>query len=501
MRGVSMRLVPAAGAAVVLLVASVAEAATITVRPGGPVATIGDALAMAQDGDTIVLSRGVYTESVTVPQSRLTIVGRGAVWEGVTPGGPVTCLTIEGDGVTVRGVTFRHGGNLVLVSGADVSLVSCRFRHAAADAVRVTGARATIDRCRADACEGAAVLFDPGGDDGQVLRLQVRNSGGPGVRGAGVPRLLVDRSDFAFLARDGVAFEGCADGSVTRTRIRTVDGRGVVVAASSGGSVEACEIRNTRGSGVSFEGMKDSSAVRNRITGTRGGFLVSAEGDGITVADNRLQDASSDGIVVVGDDAAVRGNSVSGCGDSGIRVEGDRASVTDDRISDVLGAGIFVSGGAADVRRNHVDGALSGGIGLDGSLGTVEDCEIADCGATPGLAGVALTGNDFRVSGVTVRDGSGRGFFVFGARNVFADCTARSLAGDGFRIAFGASNAVERGLAVDCGGQGLVNSGTGTSVTDTTLVDCRILLANTGTFATFTGNNVEAADAVKPQTN
>jgi len=490
-----------AAAALVLLAATAANAATITVRRGGPVPTIAAAVAMAQDGDTIVLSRGVYAESVTVPQSRLTIVGRGAVWEGVTPSGPVTCLTIEGDDVTVRGVTFRHGLPLVVVSGADASLVSCRFRHAADDAVRVSGARAKVDRCRADACDGVVVLFDPQGDDGQALRLRVRNSGGPAVGGEGAARLLVDRGDFAFLSRDGVSFEACADGSVTRTRIRTVDGRGVLFAGSSGASVEGCDIRNTRSDGVSFEEMTGCSAVRNRITGARAGHLVFGEGDAMTVTDNRIEDAAYDGISVAGDDAVVRGNVVSACGGSGVALDGARGSVSDNRISDVLGSGIACGGSACEIRGNRVDGALAGGIGLDGSMGTVEDCELSDCGAAPALAGVAVSGNDFRITRVTVRDGSGRGFFVFGSRNTFAECTARSLAGDGFHIEFGASNAVERGLAADCGGQGLLNGALGTSVTDTRLVDCRILLANTGTFATFTGNNVDVGDAVKPQTN
>lgn len=80
----------------------------IVVVPGGPVATVAEALRLARAGDTVVVTAGVYREprlEITVP---LTLLGEGeAVLDG---GGAHEVLTLRADGVTVRGLTIRNVG-------------------------------------------------------------------------------------------------------------------------------------------------------------------------------------------------------------------------------------------------------------------------------------------------------------------------------------------------------------------------------------------------------
>ncbi len=88
----------------------------------GPKATIGAALAVAQNGSTISIEAGTYSESVNVTKSNLSFVGRadGAatlinITGGLTvntAGSSTTSIAASGNGV------FQFGGNVALLDGA-----------------------------------------------------------------------------------------------------------------------------------------------------------------------------------------------------------------------------------------------------------------------------------------------------------------------------------------------------------------------------------------------
>lgn len=94
--------------------------ATIMVTPGGRYSTISTALAAAKAGDTIQISKGVYTEyglKITVP---LTLVGKpGAVIDG---GGKGEVITVLAGGTTITGVTIQRAGVSYLRENAGVRL-------------------------------------------------------------------------------------------------------------------------------------------------------------------------------------------------------------------------------------------------------------------------------------------------------------------------------------------------------------------------------------------
>lgn len=77
--------------------------ATIVVRPGGPIRTVTDALAIAKPGDRIVVRSGIYREPALVITVPVELIGEGGP---VLVGGAHHTLEIRADGVVVRGLTF-----------------------------------------------------------------------------------------------------------------------------------------------------------------------------------------------------------------------------------------------------------------------------------------------------------------------------------------------------------------------------------------------------------
>ncbi len=77
---------------------------TYVVEPAGPLPTVAAALAVAGDGDTIVIRPGTYREPELVVAHRLTLRGEG--WP-VLVGGDHQILTVTADSVTITGLVLR----------------------------------------------------------------------------------------------------------------------------------------------------------------------------------------------------------------------------------------------------------------------------------------------------------------------------------------------------------------------------------------------------------
>lgn len=77
---------------------------TYVVDPAGPLPTVRAALAMAGDGDTIVIRPGTYREPELLVTRRLTLRGEG--WP-VLVGGDHQILTVTADSVTISGLVLR----------------------------------------------------------------------------------------------------------------------------------------------------------------------------------------------------------------------------------------------------------------------------------------------------------------------------------------------------------------------------------------------------------
>ncbi len=98
-----------AGAGALLALASAsASARTIGVSPNGPARSVGQAVATAAPGDTVLVMGGIYREPTITVTRPLVLLGRpGAVLDGEHRR---AILKIQANGVVVRGLEFRNVG-------------------------------------------------------------------------------------------------------------------------------------------------------------------------------------------------------------------------------------------------------------------------------------------------------------------------------------------------------------------------------------------------------
>lgn len=128
----------------VLAFASICEATTYTVGPGGKYDyyTIQDAIWAASDGDEIIIAPGVYTPTWSGQSSVLDTLGK-AVWIHSSQGPDVTivdawnwtrglrCGSNETAGTHIEGLTIRNGladgGGGMLIDHASPTITNCIF--------------------------------------------------------------------------------------------------------------------------------------------------------------------------------------------------------------------------------------------------------------------------------------------------------------------------------------------------------------------------------------
>jgi nitrous oxidase accessory protein len=93
------------GLALCLLLAGVGTARDITVGPDGAVATLKAAIALAHDGDRIIVQPGVYHEGTIEVFKSIEIIG---VDRPVFDGDGSQAFTVTADNVTIRGLVIRN---------------------------------------------------------------------------------------------------------------------------------------------------------------------------------------------------------------------------------------------------------------------------------------------------------------------------------------------------------------------------------------------------------
>jgi nitrous oxidase accessory protein len=106
-----------------LLVSNLAIAKTIIVGTNQPIRSLKLAIALANDGDSILLQAGIYKEgSITLTKS-LTITGQNnPVLQGENK---YEILLISGKNIVVKGIHFRNSGYSAMDDFASIKLVDC----------------------------------------------------------------------------------------------------------------------------------------------------------------------------------------------------------------------------------------------------------------------------------------------------------------------------------------------------------------------------------------
>ncbi len=398
-------------------------AAVITVADNGDgtattntayIASLADAIAAANDGDTVQLLADVEEPAVAL-EDDITLDLNGNTWTVAGTGEPsvTNAVTIAGN---VEIVDNSENGNGTISSAADQVLV--------VDAADEEGATASVT-----IGENAAIVAT--GDDATALAVV---DGEATVEGnvAGVVEVAADGAltvdggtvtgDVAATGGDVTVADGTVDGTITAAG-------DTATVAVSGGKVDSVAVSDGAAVTVSDAGSVTDGVTADDATVTvTGGTVaggVTAEGDstvavsggsvtgGVTAADDADVTVSGNGSVAGGitsatGDVAVSGGSVTG----DIASTGGEVAVSGGTVTggvDATGGTVAVSGGSVtdgvDVS-NGADvtvsgGSVAGGVSAEdaGSTATITGGEIADGVTVADGATGSISGNDTVVNG------------------------------------------------------------------------------------------------------
>ncbi|HUC83258.1 MAG TPA: nitrous oxide reductase family maturation protein NosD [Flavisolibacter sp.] len=102
-----------------------AEARTIPVGTKEAVKSVKTAIELAQEGDTVLVRKGLYKENNLVITKAISLVGEpGAVLDGEDK---YEILTISGEGIVVKGLVFQNSGYSSMNDYAAIKIVDASF--------------------------------------------------------------------------------------------------------------------------------------------------------------------------------------------------------------------------------------------------------------------------------------------------------------------------------------------------------------------------------------
>ncbi|MCB9591180.1 MAG: hypothetical protein H6719_00490 [Sandaracinaceae bacterium] len=376
--------------------------------PGAPLATLGEALAVAPDGAVIALGAGVYDEDVTIDRP-VTILGTCSTGSVLTSSRPSE--TLAGVEVRAAGVVLR-----------DLGLLDARRT-----ALRVAGAEAsaTVQGILLRGATGVGVIVEDGSLEATELVVRdVAAGNGVVVRGG---RLSLSRSVVSRAADVGVEVIG---GAATLSHVRVVANG---VAPYAGGGVEASD-------GAQLT-VTSSVLDANRHVGVVAAGAGTTLDLGDVVVRDTTRTSSSDGLgVLVADGAEARAERVVGIHDQAaeVGVVGAHLVATDlaaiepwrarsertdiDQAGGVLGQPYDGAAPAIELARVWIEGATSFGVNTSEGTIDLEDVHVTRLQEwSPFPANVRVANVEGAARRVSIRRSEGFGVGVSGPSRFTAE--------------------------------------------------------------------------------
>ena len=399
-------------AAFLLAVAgSAAAAAAETLKvPSDDYPTIQSAVDAAATGDVILVSSGVYAETVSiVGRTGITLKGKG--YPTIQPGAAVG-IDISGcEDVSVSGFEVYQCTNGVQVGASeDVSISKMVVSGSTAHAFGLSNnAGVLISKCEVNGT-GSNGVDDSSSDDVTVEKCRFQGVSNIAVR-LSSSNLQGNASDRAKVSKNRV------DGANSGLHL---GGENILV--------EKNRIEVGSGYGIYFDGSSSPSnaiITRNVVVTTANQGIV-AYGEVFEISRNRL---TGGGITEYGYAHTIDRNSVTG-GVYGIYMNGSGSTVTGNTIRGSQSAGIYVNEYYGAVSGNKVFDSLGDGIVL---LAPGEEPVAGNRVSGSANTGVRVTGNSITVAGNVSTGSNFFGFYVTGINNTFS--ANRAAANDVFDLA------------------------------------------------------------------
>jgi hypothetical protein len=378
--------------------APMASADTLTVSAGESIQAVLD---VAQAGDVVNVSAGVYSGLLVINGDGISLVGKGKVildmYVPVTESGPEGAtdgIVIQSSNVSLRNLTIRHAaGSAVVSSGASLQglvLDKLTIYNATDTAIDLDAQSVTVTRCviRGNRDGGVKVT----GDNALITRNTVRQGAGDAVAVVGdaaeVSRnkiSLINNDNGVDILGDGClvsrnSFTGVDDSAISLTGDNVIADRNTIAGGCEDSALLIFGMNPTVTSNKLSDVLNGQTSIRVVSTGAGGlidrntirngnGAGIDMNGDLVTVSRNKLQDTgvNRNALVIAGNLNTISQNQVKGAHRDGLRLDGNGNLLQANRFLNGFEDGVFVRSGDSNlldgntIRGHQSEGVENGG--------------------------------------------------------------------------------------------------------------------------------------------
>lgn len=313
---------------------------------------IDDAVADADDGDSVLVRPGLYHMPVVVDRA-IEIIGDGPRKAIILEPAGAEALSLVASGAVIRQLTVRPGS-----MGND---------GAAHSAVWVSDVVATVEDCDLSSHLGATVWVGGRSSRATIRRCVIRDGAQNGVAAMEEGTAIVEGCEIRRHAWPGVLARG-SNASVTIRDCRIEENLNVGVAADGRALVVITDSRIARNAfgGIMLEDAAPASRVESNVIEENGAeAILILGGVGTRIARNHLRRNGMGVMVAAGASPTIAENQFGDNAGPAVQVAGERSdpSVVDNTIVTPRAVGIGIAdGGRGRFERNRVTAGSQPGI-------------------------------------------------------------------------------------------------------------------------------------------